>query len=120
MVAPALPNPLQPIQVSTDGSFAIPPSKNICNYVLTANTAKTITFPAYTGDTNTITPNYVSFASNGIFYARWDGSAASIPTVDSAPGLGSELTPSIRRITNFASVSVIAPAGTIITASYFS
>lgn len=107
--------PLDQLQIKENQSFGLTPCNNINDYVLAANTAKTITFPV---DVNGANPNYVFFAANGIFYARWSG-AATVPVADSADGVGSELTPAQRYVNGITSVSVIAPAATIISIAYF-
>lgn len=107
---------LENIQVKDNNTYAIKPSLNINGYLLTAGVAKTITFPA---DANTAKPNYANFTSNGIFYARWDGSAATIPLADTADSAGSEAAPGFRLIEGLTTVSVIAPVDTVLTISYY-
>lgn len=86
---------------------AFKPSTNINARVLAASTAETITFP--TGC------SFVYFASDGDFYARWDGSTATIAAADITDGTASEINPTTRYVVGFSTVSVIAPVATVIT-----
>jgi len=66
---------------------------------------------------------FVSFSSNGDFYARFGDSSinAAIPAGDVTDGSASELNPTARRIPDGVThVSLIAPAATIITLSFWS
>lgn len=112
----AFSTPLENIQVKDNNTYAIKPSKNINGYFLAAGTAKTITFPA---DAVPAKPNYAIFAANGIFYARWDGSAATIPVADTSDSAGSEAAPGARVIEGLTTVSVIAPVDTVLTIAYY-
>lgn len=110
------PTPLLPIQVKDNHTGALATTNNINNYFLTAGTAKPITFPA---DANGAKPNYALISSTVNFYARYDGNAATVPAADSGDGLGSELNPKNRLITNLASMSVIAPADCVLSIAYY-
>lgn len=114
----AFPTPLLPIQVADNHSFAIAPTNNINNYKITANTARTITFPV---DAYGAKPKYaiMKAAGGGDFWARWDGNAAAIPIADSSDGLGSEVNPSNRIIQNLTAFSVIAAADTYLGIAYY-
>lgn len=103
------------IQVKDNNTYALKPSLNINGYALAANTAKTITFPL---DANGAAPNYAEFAANGDFYARWNGTA-TVAAADTSDSAGSELTPGMRCIEGLTSVSVIAPAATVLTIAYY-
>lgn len=107
--------PLANLQVKDNQTFAIVPSLNINGYFLAANTAKTITFPA---DSASAKPNYANFAANGIFYARWNGTA-TIPGSDTLDSAGSEAAPGMRNIEGLTSVSVISPVDTVLTIAYY-
>lgn len=86
--------------------------------LVTAGTAETVTVPA-NGD-------IVVFQlqdDEGIFYARWDGSAAAVPSGDIADGTGAEINPSVRFIPNSASTSfsIVSPiANTLVIMSFYS
>lgn len=91
------------------GSFK--PAQFINARVLAAGVAETHTFA--TGCA------YVFFASDGDWYARWDGSAAAVPAADVTDGTASELNPTLRYVVGQATVSMIAPVATIITISCY-
>jgi hypothetical protein len=87
-------------------------SDTINAYVLSGGVAKRITVP--TG------ANIVKFASAGDFYVRWHASLdAAIPVADVTDGSASEYKPTTAILRCIASFSIIAPAGCIITASFY-
>ena len=78
--------------------------------VLSANTAQTYTIPAGT--------DYLLFSGTGIFYVSYTGTAV-IPSGNVLTGLAPALDPVLRAVTGLTSISVIAPASTIVTISAF-
>lgn len=97
------------IQPLTPGGFK--PPQNVNTQVLAANVAETHTFATSCA--------FAFFSANGDFYARWDGSAATVAAADITDGTGSELNPRGRYVVGQATVSLIAPAATIVTVSCF-
>jgi hypothetical protein len=88
------------------------PAKYIDTRVLVAGTAQTHTFP-----TNA---RYAIFNSTANFFARWDGSAAAVPSANITDGSGAELNPVARRINGGQTVSLISPSAATITIATFS
>jgi hypothetical protein len=83
----------------------------INSYVLTASTAKTITPPAGA--------RYCIFSSTGNFLARYDGSAATVPSSDITSGGGSEINPVARCIAGITSFSIISPNTPIVSIAFY-
>jgi hypothetical protein len=74
-------------------------------------TAKTVTVP--TGATRML------FSATGDFYARCDGSAATIPGATFTDGTASFLNPVEREVGELASFSIIMAAGVIVTIAWY-
>lgn len=87
-----------------------PASDHVYNIVLAANTAKSVAAPGGA--------KFVAFASNGTFYARYNGTAA-IPSTDVTDGTGCEVNPSARSLDGVESIGLIAPASTIVSLSWY-
>lgn len=79
--------------------------------VLAAGVAQTYTVP--TGAL------YILFSANADFYARYDGTAAAVPTVTTTSGSGPELNPGLRNITGATTISLISPTVCIVTLSVY-
>jgi hypothetical protein len=89
---------------------ALPAATWIDSVVLAANTAATYTIP--TG------AKYLLFSANGVFYVNYN-SLATIPTITNASGSSVEIGPMLRGVTGLTSISLIAPAATIISISVY-
>lgn len=97
---------VQPLPI---GGYTAPQNVNV--QVLAASVAETHTFATSCA--------FAFFSANGDFYARWDGSAATVAAADITDGTGSELNPRARYVVGQATVSLIAPAATVVTVSCF-
>jgi hypothetical protein len=93
---------VQPLPI---GGFK--PPQYINAQVLAAGVAETHTFGSGCA--------YAMFSANSDFYARWDGTAATVAAADITDGTGSELNPRVRYVTGQSTVSLIAPSATIVT-----
>lgn len=100
--------------IKDNKSFAAKPSTNYQNIVLAANTAQNFT-KANWADAGAKIPNVFTFAANGDFYVKWRGSNATVPSGNAVDGSGVELNPSIRKVDDVLTFSIIAPAATIVT-----
>ena len=87
------------------------PSTVVNAYVLTPGVVDTVTVP--TG------MRVVSFATTGNFFANFNGATAAVPTVDITNGTASTLNPTVRRVVPGQTISIIAPANCIVTASFY-
>jgi hypothetical protein len=81
-------------------TFAIPGTDEIDFYILTTS-AVTVTVP-----TNA---KFAIFSATDDFYARWDGSDATIPGGNITDGTGSEINPIVRDVRGVSTFSIIAP-----------
>ncbi len=100
---------------NTNGSFALRPSNYVDAKALSAASAESFTVP--TGD-NGKKATYVLFCGTGDFYASYTGTA-SVPG-DTSDGTASELNPTLRFLNSgVTTISVIAPADCVITASWY-
>ncbi len=80
--------------------------------VLAAGVAERHTVPA--------TATSVIFSATGEFYVRWDAAQnAAVPAADVTDGSGSERSPDKRQLRGLASFSLIAPAATTVTMSFY-
>ena len=87
-------------------------SDSINAYVLTAAVAKRVTVPNGAAT--------VKLAGAGDFYVRWNAVLdASVPGADVIDGSASEYKPTMANLRGLASFSVIAPAGCIVTTSFY-
>ena len=86
-------------------------SDEISNAVLAPNVAKSVTPPN--------SARFVAFSSTGLFYARYNA-PASIPAADVTDGTGSEINPTVRSLDGVETISLIAPAATIVGLSWYS
>lgn len=77
---------------------------------LAASVAESIAVPAGA--------DYVVLSGTADFYARWDGSAATVPG-DIADGSASELNPGPRLCKGVANISIISAATPVVTASFW-
>lgn len=75
--------------------------------VLGVETAETYTVPDDC--------RFLLFSADGDFFARYDGSAATIPSTEIADGTGSEINPAMRYVARVASVSLISSVARVIT-----
>ena len=91
----------------------VPASFYINNAVLAADTAENIAIP-----TDAV---WVLLGANADFWARFDGSAAVIPTADVTDGTGSVLNPTARHIGNVTggNISVISAVAAKISAEFY-
>lgn len=97
--------------IQGNGSYALRCPDYVDARVLAANTAESHTVPSGA--------NYVVFSATGDFYVKYNGTA-SVPSSDVTDGTASELNPDTRFLgTGVTSISVIAPAITNITLSFF-
>ena len=102
------------IQAGADGfnTFAIPGSKDIYHYY-GPTVADTITVPAGA--------RFALFSASADFFARYDGSAAVVPSSAVEDGTGSELNPIARSVKPGDTISIIcAEATTTISVSFYS
>lgn len=100
---------------SNRGSITPQPPDWVDARVLAIATAERHTIPSGA--------NFVSFSANGDFYALFGGSGvtAAIPGSDVIDGTASEMNPMARKIPSGAThISLIAPAATIVTLSFWS
>ena len=74
-----------------------------------------------TAETWTIPTDCTYIFMNGTtnFYARFDGSAATVPSTEVADGTGAALNPSSRHMDGSTTISFISPAACIITIECF-
>lgn len=104
--------------------FGRGPSFWINNRVLAANTAVTETIPS---DAAGRKANMVIISSSGPFFVAYqqvgDGAppVAAVPVADVTNGTGVELNPTILELSNgeIAALSIVAPATTILSLSYY-
>ena len=98
----------------TDTS-ALHPSDNVHNYVLVADVAETVSVPANT--------KFAFFASNGDFYANFNGVTAIEPVADITDGDGHVFRPAVRAMTQLrvpiTSFSIVCPANCIISIEWY-
>ena len=83
---------------------------SVDSFLLTANTAKTITVPTFPNSANVQTPAkkcVINFDAN--IWVNW-GTTATIPSGDTIDGTGSELNPSARTLSGVTSFSIISGA----------
>lgn len=92
-------------------SFAVKPSGYVLAKSLAANTAESFVVP----------PNakIVLLSAAMDFYADFNGGTAAVPG-DVTNGTACPLNPSMRALKGVANISVIAPAGGVITAEFWS
>lgn len=89
-------------------------STHIDSRVLAADTVETFQAPAGA--------KYVLFAGTADFYAKIAAAStpAAVPSADTTDGSASELNPKMRTLPgNEAFISLVAPAATIVTLSYY-
>ena len=94
--------------------FAPLPSDQVDARVLAATTAELHTIPDGA--------RFVVFAASALFYAKFGTSlvAAAIPAADVTDGSAPEMNPEARQIPSGAThISLIAPAATIVTLSFY-
>lgn len=89
--------------------FVIPPSDFVLSRALAADVAESFTVPAGA--------KYVVFSATGDFYANYSATA-TVPG-DVTNGSASELNPTARDVSGVATISIIAQAITIVTASFY-
>lgn len=87
------------------------PAKYVNAYVLAANTAQPVTIP--TG------ARVAMFSATSNFYVKFQG-AAAVPTVNVTNGSAPELNPTARDVTGYTTLSLVAPADSVVTICYFS
>lgn len=97
------------MEVLQDGSFALRAPDYVDAKALAANTAEAFTVPS--------NARYVVFSATGDFYVSYT-TTATVPG-DTSDGTACELNPTIRYIPGVTTISVIAPATTILTAAYY-
>ena len=105
---------MRKLVVHTDSNgqnaLALPTSTDINGVVLAANIAESITIPAGA--------KFVLFNATADFYVNFTGTAAVM--VDTTDGSGSELNPTIRKLHEDDTISVIsATAGAIVSAAFY-
>lgn len=95
----------------------------ICSRVLgTAGTAESVDLAtiASTYDTPAIVV-FVPLYEDTVFFARYDGSAATVPSGDVSDGTASEPNPLIRDVRNVSTISLVSPqAGATICMLFYS
>lgn len=96
---------------STADTYAINTADFVNNYVLVANTAKTVTVPAGAA--------FASFSPAVPFYANFNGATAVVPSVDITTGLGHEYMPVTRYIAGVATISIISDQAGAVTVSFY-
>lgn len=102
----------QSIEVLAGGSYALRAPAYIDTRVLAASTAEQHTVPA--------NARIVVFSANGDFYAKYGSNpTAAVPAADVTDGSGSELNPTVRLVEAGSKISLIAPAATVVTLSFF-
>lgn len=101
--------PTRFLDLPNDGAFAVTPSDCVMARSLSASSAESITVPTGAG--------IVVFAATGDFYANWT-TTATVPG-DTTDGSASELNPGVRKVAAGATISVIAPAACVVTASFY-
>lgn len=112
------------VRAAPEGALNAPQCINAV--VLAANTARTFTasaaFPADV-DAFPAEADYVVFSTQNnedVFYVRYDGSAATVPSADILDGGGSEINPNVRWISGLARISLISPyGGTIVMMAFY-
>ena len=87
----------------------IRPSDYVLSRSLASDTAESFTVPSGA--------RFVMFAATGDFYVNYT-TTATVPG-DVTDGTASELNPAMRFINGVAAISVIAPANTVVTASFW-
>ncbi len=97
-----------PVQIKD--LFALPFSEDVNALSLAANTAETLDIP--TG------ANYVLFSGTADFYVRRNDTA-TVPG-DTTDETAAELNPTLRSLAGVSSLSVIASAACVVTASFYS
>lgn len=91
---------------------APPIASYVCDQVLAANVAETITAPS---DADFVIFSYTATP----FYIRVGG-AAAVPAADVTDGTGSIVSPTYRRVDRGASISVISPNAGVLSMEWFS
>lgn len=107
-------NALCNMDIQDNFSFATKPSTNYQNIVLVAGAAQNFTLANW-ADPNGKIPTVLAFASDGNFFVKWRGTGATIPVSTIVDGSGMELNPSIRKVLDVSTFSLIAPANTNVT-----
>ncbi len=92
-------------------AYALRPATCVLARSLAASTAESITVP--TG------ARFCLFSANGDFYANYTTTATVPGDTALADATASELNPAMRFISGVTTISVIAPAATIITAAFW-
>lgn len=92
-----------------DQTFALRPSY-INNYILAANTSKTVTVPDGA--------HYAIFSATNDIWVEINGTVA-VPSGDVTDGTGSELNPVIRRVNPGDSIGVISEYATLLSVAFY-
>jgi hypothetical protein len=92
---------------------------SVDSFLLTANTAKTITVPTFTNSDAGQTPakNCVINADSD-FWVNW-GTTATIPAGDTTDGTGSELNPTARTLSGVTSFSIISASAAKVSIAWY-
>lgn len=96
---------------------ALDPSDSLYEIAIAANSAQAIQAP--------LGSRFAIFSSTGDFYARYDGTAATIPSSATWTSGNVELNPGVRKVDAQTAesatwISVIAPADCVITIAFYS
>jgi hypothetical protein len=94
------------LQIEYTRGFALQPSRSQIALALTANTPVDIDI-ADLADIDGKIPTYLNFGCAGVFFVKWNGSGATVPTTD-LTGESAEITPSLRKIDGITSFSVVS------------
>ena len=88
---------------------AVPARTSVNALSLGVSTAETMTIPADS--------NFVIFSATADFYAKYDGTA-TVPA-DVTDGTASELNPTARILKTGDTISLISPAATVVTGTFY-
>jgi hypothetical protein len=100
---------LNSLNLGPDDSYSLRPSDYVLAKSLAAGVAESFTVPD--------NAKYVLFSATADFYANYT-TTATVPG-DVTDGTASELNPALRILTSVTTISVIAPADCVITASFW-
>jgi hypothetical protein len=109
---------LQNLTISQDFGYNAAKG-SVDSFLLTANTAKTITVPTFTNLAGNQTPahNCVINADANI-WVNW-GTTATIPAGDTVNGTGSELNPTARTLSGVTSFSIISASAAKVSIAWY-
>jgi hypothetical protein len=110
-------NPVKPLDVRGDGSFAIPGIAYRDTVTLAANVAQNVAVPTDAG--SGVPAKYAFFSSTaGDFFANYTG-AALVPSGATTDGTGADINPTTRTLSGVTNISLISAVAITVTVTFF-